>query len=464
MTVSLAGVLLYLAILTAAGAWRARGAQTGEGFLVAGRALPAHVLALTLLATWIGAGSLFGGAGLAYRAGYPALWQSAGAWAGIALAFLLAPRVRRLERYTVADVLEVRYGAGVAAVASVVTGVAYMTIAAYQFRGGGRLLNLVAGIDPAAGALILAACCIAFTAMAGMRSVARLDTINGLVLIVGAALAVVYLVGSAGGTTAALSALRPGQLTVFGAIGPQGALALFLPTFCLLLGEASMYQKFAAARDERTASGAVAAWIVATVAVEVLLVSVAIFGSTAIPGLSGEGSETVIVRVAVDVLPTLLGLSLLAAATAIIVSSANSFLLTAATLVTRDLSSRFGRRAAPDAQVLLTARGAVIGLGAAAVAMGSFFPTILATASWTYTMYAAGITPALLAALVWPRATRQAAVASIAAGLGVTLVWEAAALARGSAAEPAYVFGLQTVYPALAASVGALVGVSAKRG
>ena len=44
---------------------------------------------------------------------------------------------------------------------------AYTTIAAYQFRGGGRLLHLVAGIDPATGALITAAFCVVFTALAG---------------------------------------------------------------------------------------------------------------------------------------------------------------------------------------------------------------------------------------------------------------------------------------------------------
>ena len=53
----------------------------------------------------------------------------------------------------------------------------------------------------------------------------------------------------------ALAALRPDQLTVFGALSPRQALALFLPTLCLLLGEANMYQKFFSARDERAARG-----------------------------------------------------------------------------------------------------------------------------------------------------------------------------------------------------------------
>ena len=108
-----AAVLIYLVALAVLGIWRTRGiAQTSDDFIVAGRSLPASVLVLTLLSTWIGSGSLFGGAGLGYRVGLPALWQSAGAWAGIAVIFFLAARVRRLAQYTVPDVLELKYGAG----------------------------------------------------------------------------------------------------------------------------------------------------------------------------------------------------------------------------------------------------------------------------------------------------------------------------------------------------------------
>jgi len=46
-------------------------------FMVAGRSLPWYVLVFTLLSSWIGAGSLFGGAENAYRNGFASLWQPA---------------------------------------------------------------------------------------------------------------------------------------------------------------------------------------------------------------------------------------------------------------------------------------------------------------------------------------------------------------------------------------------------
>jgi SSS family solute:Na+ symporter/sodium/proline symporter len=297
--------------------------------------------------------------------------------------------------------------------------------------------------------------CVAFTAFAGMLSVAYLDVANGAMMIVGVGLATVYLLGDVGAAGSALAELRPEQLTVFGLMSPPEALGLFLPTMCLLLGEANMYQKFFSARDERAARLAVVGWIAGTLVVESLIVSIGVFGSAAIPGLTTDASETIVVRVAVDVLPTLLGILLLAGAAAIIVSTANSMLLTSSTSAIHDVYGRFINPRASETHLLLLTRIVVIALGALGFAAGNFFPTILAMALWAYTMYGAGITPALLAALIWPRATRRAGVASIAAGMTVTLIWEIAGLRSG---EP--LLGVQTIYPALLSSVGTLVGLS----
>jgi SSS family solute:Na+ symporter/sodium/proline symporter len=456
----LTAVLLYLSFLILVGTYRSRQVKTGDDFLVAGRTLPARVLVFTLLATWVGSGSLFGGAGLGYRAGFPALWQSAGAWVGIALVYFIAPRVRRIAQYTVPDILELRYGPAARVLGTITTVLAYATIAAYQFRGGGRLLGLVSGVDPDTGALITMVFCVVFTSLAGMLSIAYLDIGNGILMTVGVMLAVVFLVGDAGGIGASLSALRPDQLSVFGTLGPQASLALFLPTMFLLLGEANMYQKFFSARDERAARRAVVAWIVGTIVVETLIDSTGVLASTVMPGLSDVQSEEIVIRVATDVLPSFMGILLVCGAAAIIVSTANSFLLTPATNLIRDVYQRFINPGVTDRQLIVYTRVAVAVLGVLGYVAGNFFPTILAMALWAYTMYGAGITPALLGALLWRRATAQGGVASILVGMLTTLVWEIVALARGVDGAPAYLLGLETAYPALALSISTLVVVS----
>jgi len=456
----LTAVLLYLSILVIVGTFRSRRVKTGDDFLVAGRTLPARVLVFTLLATWVGSGSLFGGAGLGYRAGFPALWQSAGAWVGIALVYFIAPRVRRIAQYTVPDILELRYGPMARVLGTVTTVLAYTTIAAYQFRGGGRLLGLVAGVDPDTGALITMIFCVVFTSLAGMLSIAYLDVGNGILMTVGVMLAVVFLVGDAGGVSASLAALRPDQVSVFGTLGPQASLALFLPTMFLLLGEANMYQKFFSARDERAARLAVVGWIAGTILVETLIDSTGVLASVVLPGLTEAQSEEIVIRVATDVLPPFMGTLLVCGAAAIIVSTANSFLLTPSTNLIRDVYQRFINPGVSDRQVIIYTRVIVGVLGVFGYVAGNFFPTILAMALWAYTMYGAGITPALLGALLWRRATPQGGVSSILVGMLTTLLWEIVGMVRGVDGVPDYLFGLQTAYPALALSIGTLIVVS----
>jgi SSS family solute:Na+ symporter/sodium/proline symporter len=440
----------------ARGIAQTRKLKTGDDFLVAGRTLPAHVLVFTLLATWIGSGSLFGGAGLGYRTGFPALWQSAGAWVGIALVYFLAHRVRRIAKYTMPDVLELRYGTTARTLATIVVVIAYTTIAAYQFRGGGRLLNLVSGIDITQGALITMAFCVSYTALAGMLSVAYLDVGNGVAMLFGVGLAAAYVVMDQGGLGAALAGLRPDQVSIFGSLDPwRDAGALFFPTMLLLMGEANMYQKFFSAKDERAARLSVVGWIVGTIVVETLIVSVGVFGSSAIPGLSVGDSEAIVIRAASELMPPLLGGLLLCGGAAIIVSTANSFLLTPASALISDVYKKSINPAATDRQILLYTRLMVVVLGAIGFIALGFFQTILQMALWAYTMYGAAITPALLAVFLWPRVTRAGGVASILAGMLTTLGWEIYARQAGG-----YPYELATVYPALALSVIALVGVS----
>src|SRR6185437_6855285 len=105
----LLGVSLFRAVLV----------KTKADYLVAGRSLSAFVLVLTLLTSWIGAGSLFAGAENAYRNGFAALWQPAGGWLGLIVIAMIAGRARRFAQFTVPDLLETRYNATARVLATV---------------------------------------------------------------------------------------------------------------------------------------------------------------------------------------------------------------------------------------------------------------------------------------------------------------------------------------------------------
>jgi SSS family solute:Na+ symporter/sodium/proline symporter len=431
MDIYIIGIIAYITVLTVIGISKSRSIKNQDDFMVAGRKTSALFLAGTLICTWVGSGSLFGGAGLAFRMGVSQLWMSAGAWLGIAFVYFLADRVRRISQYTLSDILERRYNSLARILGTSAVTISYLTIAGYQFRGGGRLLNILTGIDPQVGAMITCAATILFTVVAGMVSVIAMDLMNGIMILIGLAVALPLVFGDVGGATA-LANLPVDRFAIFGSEDGIWAMGVFLPTFFLLMGESSMYQKFFAAKDGKTARRAVVGMIVGVIVVESAICLLAIFGSAkygaSAPFMRADGSldkaatETIILWLARHDLPAWSGVLLICAAVAIILSTANTFLMVPSTNITRDIYQRFINPTASQESIVRYQRIWIVVLGVVAFVLANFFKSILDMAFTAYTMVGAGLTPALLAAFLWKRVTVQGGIASIIAGMSVTLI------------------------------------------
>jgi Na+/proline symporter len=132
-------------------------------------------------------------------------------------------------------------------------------------------------------------------------------------------------------------------------------------------------------------------------------------------------TETIILQVAFENLPAIMGALLLAGGVAIILSTGNTFLMVPATNLTRDIYQRFIKPDADDRTIILFQRASIAVLGIVALLLATQFTTILAMAFTAYTMVGAGITPALLAAFLWRRTTTAGGVSSIVSGMSVTV-------------------------------------------
>ena len=145
----------------------------------------------------------------------------------------------------------------------------------------------------------------------------------------------------------------------------------------------------------------------------------------------------------------------MASIAAIIISTANSFLLVPATNIMRDIVQRFFKPDMKDKTIVLWSRIVVVILGGCAYSLLSFFPRVVHAAYAAYTVYGAGITPALVATFFWKRATPLAGTLSIGAGMIVTVAWEIAKKIMGG-----FPLGMPAIYPALVCSLLLLFIVS----
>ena len=437
----LAIVLLYVLVLLGVSVVKSRSVQSADDFMVAGRGVPVYMLVATLVCTWIGSGSLFGTAGLTFRTGVSEVWFSAGAWIGILVVYFIAARVRRIARYTLTDLLEQRYSQLAKVLGTITIIIAYMVIAGYQFKGGGRFISILTegSITPDEGMLIAAFIIVGFTVLAGMVSIVSIDIFNGSVMLLAMIFALPFAISAHGGVGEVLQtieAVQPTHLSLFGGHDFFWVAGIILPTFLLLLSESSMYQKFSSADSEQNARKAVFGMFIGVVVIELLMMAVALVGFAiysddprfflADGSINRPMAEEVILRIGYEQLPAIFGALLLAAGAAIIISTGNTFLMVTSTNVTRDIFQAFFFKDASSSQVVWLQRFTIIGIGVLAFVMMSQFETILEMALISYTMIGASLAPALLAAFFWKRVTRAGGVASIASGMitviGITVM------------------------------------------
>ncbi|MDX1482047.1 MAG: hypothetical protein R3315_10240, partial [Woeseiaceae bacterium] len=360
--------------------------------------------------------------------------------------------------------------------------IAYMVIAGYQFKGGGRFISILTegSISPETGMLIAALIIVGFTVLAGMVSIVSIDIFNGSVMLLAMMFALPFAIGAHGGiddVIATIEATQPTHLSLFGGHDFFWVAGIILPTFLLLMSESSMYQKFASARDESAARRAVFGLFVGVVVIELLMMAVALVGFAiyaddprfflADGSINRPMAEEVILRIGYEQLPVIFGSLLLAAGAAIIISTGNTFLMVTSTNVTRDIFQAFFFKDATSDQIVWMQRATIVGIGVLAFLMMSQFETILEMALISYTMIGASLAPALLAAFFWKRVTRIGGVSSIAAGmLTVLTIAFLNAVYRDAEAPFRFLgiaFPMNTDYiaiPAVIVSVSTLVIVS----
>lgn len=570
----LACIIAYLLLLAVIGAVKSREVKSQDDFAVAGRSLSPWVMVCTMLAVWIGTGSIVGNAEQTYETGLAALMLPFGTFVGMILLSLIASRARSIEASSVPEIIDRRFGRVARMLSMVALVIAYMVIVSYQFNAGGAVLEVIAGSRPAVAiqvgdelnrqqlvkgrlvytpeqdwqgdtglhlatqdgqtvpfairvstgaeaavppsdfgksikpncigrlrfdgerlpkeatvayavqslpkhgklelvepiltaqtaTLIAAVFIIAYTACAGLMSLAYMDVVTGTVIMVTMTVAFPvywFQAGGYAGIEAAYAAMgdRPHHMDFWGVYSPTTMINYILPVFLLVLGDANQYQRIFASRNARGARTAVTVMIFAALAIELLIIACAWIAGSMTP--DPENGKYILIYAARHYLALPLGCLFMVTVVAIIVSTADSFLHVPAASVINDVYLSYINPKASQKHVVALSRIMVIVFGVIGYLVTMAFAEttgFFQKALYAFTIYGASITPTLVAAIVWPRATKAGAITSILAGTVVSLVWSEADWLRDR--MPTAVSDLDAVLPALLASVLCLVAVS----
>jgi SSS family solute:Na+ symporter len=449
MSYALPVIVFFLLAMAGIGLWHARRVRSAEDFALAGRRVGAPVLAGTLVATWIGTGSLFGNTEFTYLNGVAGFFLPLSGILGMLLLAWLAPRVRKMPASSVPQILHIQFGSAARVISAIAILLAYLVIVSYQYRAGAAVAERIfPGADQPTLRIGFAVFIILYTALAGLISVIWTDVVNGIVLATGL---VVGLVLAWNGWNPELQPFTPDMLQLSGGLGTVGWFNVMLPPFLLILGDANMYQRFLAAGSPRTARRAAFGALAGLLVLESAIIGIAFFSRVMLPSAPENPGHTVI-DMAFTVFPPIVGLLLAATIVAVIVSTADSYLLVCSTTASMDL----GRgQTTPTRQRIL-----VVVFGLFALLPAFLWEEFLSVALYAYTLYGASLTPALLAALLRPQTSPRAVVGGMIGGLGTALVWKVlldTGVLTGMLAQ------VDPVLPALAANAAAMLILEARK-
>ena len=157
-------------------------------YYIGGRSMGGFVLAMTIVATYVGASSFIGGPGIAYKLGLgwvllaciqvPTAFFTLGV-----LGKKLSIISRKLDAITIFDVLKARYNNNFLNIlSSIMLIIFFISAIVAQFIGGARLFEAVTGLSYTTGLIIFSSVVIIYTTFGGFRAVTLTDAIQAVVM------------------------------------------------------------------------------------------------------------------------------------------------------------------------------------------------------------------------------------------------------------------------------------------
>jgi SSS family transporter len=474
-------IVLYVAVLASIGIWSSRRSRSVSDFFLGSRNIGPWMSAFAYGTTYFSAVLFVGYAGrFGWQYGLGTMWIVAGntLLGSLAAWMLLARRTRRitvrLNAMTMPEFLERRYGSpGMKWVAAGVIFVFLMPYTASIYQGLSYLFREVLGINYTQALVGMALLTGLYLVAGGYLAVNLNDFIQGMVMVAGGVLMVVFLGGKAGelvsasGTGGAGAVLERvnGTAVPVPAFGPPawlGLASLVLLTSLGPLGMPQMVQKFYAIRGEEhirraTVVATLFAFACTFCAYFSGALSRAIFTPEQVKAVQG-GLDNLMPTLIQQHLPQALALVVMLLVLSASMSTLSSLVLVSSSAVSIDLAGgerRLGPRRATFLMRLLCA--VFVGLSLLMALKEWSFIVNLMSLSWG-AVAGAFIAPYVYG-LFWRRATRAGAWASMLAGLSCAVLLPLA-LSAWWAHRAGVPFSLKAPWVPFAASISMLLPLS----
>ena len=460
----LIAMVIYMAAVIGIGIAFAKKANTNsENYFLGGRSLGPWVTAMSAEASDMSGWLLMGLPGVAYWCGLAdAAWTAIGLAIGTYFNWLIVSK--RLRRYsirannsiTLPEFFSNRFRENkkiIMTLSSLFILVFFTVYAASCLKTCGQLFSTLFGASYQSMLIVGAIFVLLYTILGGFLAESASDFMQAIVMIT--ALTVVVVMGTikAGGIGAIIENAQsiPGFLEFFGiaspAVGADGAqlveagnpvfgeankYSLLSVCSCLAwgLGYFGMPQvllRFMAIRKEselKSSRRIAMVWVVISLGVAVFI---GIAGRMLFPveHLTSVDAESIFITLSTSYLPPLIAGFVMAGILAATISSSDSYLLIAASAVSKNIFQGLFKKNASDKQVMSVSRLTLLLITVIATAIAwNENSTIFQVVSFAWAGFGATFGPLMILSLFWKRINRPGAIAGMVSGGAMVFIWK----------------------------------------
>ncbi|WP_295713191.1 sodium/pantothenate symporter [uncultured Mitsuokella sp.] len=429
-------LLVFMGFMVAIGFWVCRqnaGKNFVQTYFIGNHDLGGFVLAMTTVATYSSVSSFVGGPGMAWQIGFGWVYMAVVQVTAIFLVLgIFGKRVamlsRRFDAVTVVDIIRERFQSdGLAALSAFIIVLFFCGTMTAQFVGGAKLFATVTGYSYEMGLLLFGLVVVLYTSIGGFRAVAITDTCCAVMMMIGIALLLYYVLDAGGGYAAIMENIHVNHPEMLEPLsGGHMPIGLYLTQWILVgICTIALPQSVVRGISYKDTKSLHKAMLIGTVVVGFMNIGVNFTGILAHGVLTGPlssygGVDYIIPKTIVTALPpALVGFAIIGPLAASI-STISGLLIVASSALVKDVylhhKEKQGSKVSDKRlRMLSTAATAVIGVAVFVIALTP--PSLI----WIINMFAfGGLETAffwtLLLGLFWKKANRLGALLSMGGG------------------------------------------------
>ena len=409
--------------------FKSKGAGEKDYFL-GGRQMGAWVSALSAGASDMSAWVLMGLPASIYAAGMGQTWIAIGLGIGYAASWIFeAPRLRRFsiaakDSITIPQYLTNRFlskSKALQLLCAVIFLVAYTIYAASSIKACGTLFNTVMNIDANVAMYIAAFIIISYTFLGGFSAVCWTDFFQGLLMLAALLVAPIFALALINSGSMGASAPLPDGYFNFWTSWQDvlSGLGWGLGYF----GMPHIIIRFMSLKSEKELRKSSVIGISWTTIILIMSVLSGVAGRMFLGEISD--SSTVFITMTRQIFPAIVSGILLSAILSAAMSTADSQLLASASSFASDVYKPVLRKKAGNREMLWASRLIVVAIAMVAmfIAANPNSGTIMGLVENAWGVFGAAFGPVILLSLYWKRFTFSGAVAGIAVGALVDILW-----------------------------------------